>query len=198
MTHPNDVATLARWMAGEFSNQQQAIDNPPLYAHIRVCIRPLPYTVLDGIGLYLEQAYDFMLKQPYRARVMKLFTVDDRIEIANFKIKDEADLFGAARDRELLSKLTRDRLEPSPGCNMHVQWTGHSFRGRVEPGKGCMVERKGKTTYLDNEFEISDGKLLSWDRGRDMATDEQLWGTLAGPFQFQQRLSFSDEVSLGS
>jgi hypothetical protein len=35
MTHSSDIATLARWMASDFSNQQQAFDNPPLYAHIR-------------------------------------------------------------------------------------------------------------------------------------------------------------------
>ena len=197
MTHPTDVATLARWMAADFSNQQQAFDNPPLFAHIRVCIRPLPYELLDGVSLYLEQAYDFMLKQPYRARVMKLFVVDGHIEIENFMVQDEESLYGAARDRDRLNALTRDRLETSPGCNMHVQWTGHSFKGRVEPGKACVVVRKGKTTYLDNEFEVSEEGMLSWDRGRDPETDEQLWGTLAGPFQFHRRASFQDEVSLG-
>lgn len=197
MTHTTDVATLARWMAADFSNQQQAFDNPPLFAHIRVCIRPLPYELLDGVALYLEQAYDFMLKQPYRARVMKLFVVDDRIEMENFMVKDEETLYGAARDRDRLSALTRDRLEKSLGCNMHVKWTGHSFKGRVEPGKACVVVRKGKTTYLDNEFEVSEEGMLSWDRGRDPETNEQLWGTLAGPFQFRRRVSFQDEVSLG-
>ena len=197
MTHSTDVVTLARWMAADFSNQAQAIENPPLFAHIRVCMRPLPFEVLDGVGLYLEQAYDFMLQQPYRARVMKLFVVDNRLEIENFKVKDEASLYGAARDRALLDQLTRDRLEKSSGCNMYVEWTGHSFKGRVEPGKACTVVRKGKTTYLDNEFEISEEGLLSWDRGRDPETDEQLWGTVAGPFQFQRRNSFQDEVSLG-
>jgi hypothetical protein len=66
MTHSSDIATLARWMASDFSNQQQAFDNPPLYAHIRVCMRPLPYGLLSGVSLYLEQAYDFALNQPYR------------------------------------------------------------------------------------------------------------------------------------
>ena len=59
MTHSTDVNTLARWMAADFSNQQQAFDNPPLYAHIRVCMRPLPLDLLGGMGFYLEQAYDF-------------------------------------------------------------------------------------------------------------------------------------------
>lgn len=197
MTHSTDIATLARWMAADFSNQQQAFENPPLYAHIRVCMRPLPYSVLDGISLYLEQAYDFMLKQPYRARVLKLITVGDRIEIENYTIKDEADLYGAARDRTMLEALTSDRVERMPSCNMYVEWTGHSFRGAVEPGKACMVERQGKITYLDSAFEIDGERFTSWDRGRDPSTDEHVWGSLAGPFQFTRRESFQGEVSLG-
>ncbi|MGF1460141.1 MAG: chromophore lyase CpcT/CpeT [Leptolyngbyaceae cyanobacterium] len=196
MTHPTDIATLARWMAADFSNQQQAFDNPPLYAHIRVCMRPLPYGLLDGVALYLEQAYDFSLQQPYRARVLKLLTANDRIEIENYTIKDAESLYGAARDRSRLSGLTGDRLELMSRCNMQVDWTGHSFKGMVEPGKGCMVERNGKTTYLDSVFEIDGEKFQSWDRGRDPATDEHVWGALAGPFSFTRRTSFQDEVTL--
>jgi hypothetical protein len=196
MTHATDIATLARWMAADFSNQQQAFDNPPLYAHIRVCMRPLPYGVLDGVSLFLEQAYDFMLQQPYRARVLKLVAAGDHIEIENFLIKDEADLYGAARDRTLLSKLTGDRLEKMPCCNMIVAWENGCFRGEVEPGNGCIVVRQGKTTYLDSVFEINGQRFTSWDRGRDPETHEHVWGSLAGPFEFTRRASFEDEVSL--
>jgi hypothetical protein len=197
MTHSTDIATLARWMASDFSNQQQAFENPPLYAHIRVCMRPLPFSLLDGVSFYLEQAYDFMLKQPYRTRVLRLLTVDDRIEIENYTIQDVENLHGAARDRSMLANLTRDRLQLMPRCNMHVYWTGHSFKGAVEPGKGCMVERQGKTTYLDSAFEIDGDNFYSWDRGRDPETDEHVWGSLAGPFHFTRRQSFQDEVTLG-
>ena len=56
MTHSTDIVTLGRWMAADFSNQAQAFENPPFFAHIRVCMRPLPVEVLDGLSLYLEQA----------------------------------------------------------------------------------------------------------------------------------------------
>ncbi len=196
MTHSTDIDTLARWMAADFSNQQQAFDNPPLFAHIRVCMRPLPHSVLEGVSFYLEQAYDFALKQPYRARVLKLITRGDRIEIENYAVRDETTLYGAARDLTLLKQVTRDRLELMPCCNMQVEWTGHSFRGKVEPGKGCIVVRQGKTTYLDSEFEIDSERFTSWDRGRDPDTDEHIWGSLAGPFQFVRRESYQHEVTL--
>lgn len=196
MTHSTDIATLARWMAADFSNQEQAFENPPFFAHIRVCIRPLPLEVLSGVSLYVEQAYDYMLNDPYRVRVLKLVNVGDRIEIENYGIKDEQQFYGAARNLQRLKTLTADHLEKLPGCNMIVEWTGHSFKGQVEPGKGCIVFRKGQKTYLDSEFEIDSEKFISLDRGRDLDTDEHIWGSVAGPFYFVRWGSFADEVKV--
>ena len=83
-----------------------------------------------------------------------------------------------------------------PGCDMNIEWTGVAFRGQVEPGKGCIVVRNGQTTYLDNEFIFSETGLLSYDRGRDPETNELLWGSIAGPFEFVRWTSFADEVQL--
>jgi hypothetical protein len=196
MTHSTDVTTLVRWMAADFSNQAQAIENPPFYAHIRVCMRPLPYALLSGASLFLEQAYDYALQAPYRLRVLRFTPQDDYIALENFQIKDEAKFYGAARNLELLNQLPSEQIEKMPGCDMLVDWTGHSFKGRVEPGKNCIVVRKGQTTYLDNEFEVDETKMLSLDRGRDPETDEHVWGSVAGPFYFERRASFADEVQL--
>jgi hypothetical protein len=184
-------------MAGDFSNQAQAFENPPLFAHIRVCMRPLPFELLDGTSLFLEQAYDFMLHNPYRLRVLKFGAVDDdRIEIEHFTIDPEAEFYGAARNPEKLQKLQRKQIIKMSGCTMIAEWTGSSFKGYVEPGKGCKVFRNGKDTYLDNEIEIAPQRFSSLDRGRDLETDERIWGSIAGPFEFTQTASFADEVQL--
>jgi CpeT/CpcT family (DUF1001) len=196
MTHSTDIATLARWMAADFSNQEQAIENPPFYAHIRVCMRPLPYDLLSGVSLFLEQAYDYLLYAPYRLRVLKFVPQDNHILLQNYMVQDETSFYGAARNLDLLGTLKSQQIEKLPGCDMIVEWTGHSFKGRVEPGKNCLVVRKGKQTYLDNEFEIDEHQLLSLDRGRDLETDDLLWGSIAGPFHFLRRTSFADEVQL--
>jgi hypothetical protein len=194
MTHSTDVMTLARWMAADFSNKQQAFDNPPLYAHIRVCMRPLPMALLSGVGFYLEQAYDFQLNRPYRSRGMKLIANGDHIVIENYVLKDAEAFYGASRDPEQLTKLKSDDFERMGGCNMIVHWTGTSFKGAVEPGQACMVIRQGKTTYLDSEFEIDPDRFISWDRGRDPETHEHVWGSMAGPFYFQRQASYANEV----
>ncbi len=196
MTHSTDIATLARWMAADFSNQEQAFENPPFYAHIRVCIRPLPLELFSGVSLFLEQAYDFMLNQPYRMRVMKLIQAENHIVIEHYTVKEEQKFYGASREPERLKVLSIDQLEKMSGCNMVVEWTGNSFKGRVEPGKGCIVVRDGKNTYLDNEFEIDAKEFFSLDRGRDLDTDERLWGSIAGPFHFVRWGSFADEVKV--
>jgi hypothetical protein len=194
MTHSTDTLTLARWMAADFSNQEQAITNPPFFAHIRVCMRPLPESLLLGTSLFLEQAYDFMLNAPYRLRVLKFNLVDGRIELENYKVKEEENFYGASRDLEKLKFLKAEHLEKMSGCDMDVTWTGSCFRGEIKPGKACIVERKGKKTYLDNSFEIDADKLISFDRGLDPETDELVWGSIAGPFHFERKASFADEV----
>ncbi|MDZ8032991.1 chromophore lyase CpcT/CpeT [Nostoc sp. DedSLP04] len=196
MTHSTDIATLARLMAADFSNQEQAFENPPFYAHIRVCIRPLPLELFSGVSLFLEQAYDFALNQPYRMRVMKLIPAENHIAIEHYTVKQEEKFYGASREPERLKELSLDQLEKMPGCNMIVEWTGKSFKGRVEPGKGCIVFRDGKNTYLDNEFEIDAKEFFSLDRGRDLDTDERLWGSIAGPFHFLRWGNFADEVKV--
>ncbi|BAZ39276.1 hypothetical protein NIES4101_52280 [Calothrix sp. NIES-4101] len=196
MTHSTDITTLARWMAADFSNQEQAFENPPFFAHIRVCIRPLPQELLPGVNLFLEQAYDFALNQPYRMRVMQLTAADNHIIIEHYTVKDESKYYGASRDIERLQTLTADQLEKMCGCNMIVEWTGNSFKGKVEPGKACIVVRNDQKTYLDNEFEIDADKFFSLDRGRDFETNEHAWGSVAGPFHFVRWHNFADEVKM--
>jgi hypothetical protein len=194
MTHSTDVQTLTRLLAADFSNQDQAYANPPFFAHIRVCIRPLSPEVLGGTSLFLEQAYDFALDTPYRLRVFKLEVVDDRIELQHFTVKDKEKYYGASRDLKRLQTLTAEELELMSGCDMDVIWTGNSFQGTIKPGKACIVVRNEKESYLDNSFEVNEEKLVSFDRGFDPITDEQVWGSVAGPFEFTRKISFADEV----
>jgi len=126
--------------------------------------------------------------------VLKLIDGGDHIAIENYMVQDEKAFYGASRALDRLQALKPDQLEKLPGCNMIVEWTGHSFKGKVEPGKACRVTRKGQATYLDSEFEIDDKLFISLDRGRDPETDEHIWGSVAGPFEFVRRTSYADEV----
>lgn len=200
ITNPSDVYILAQWLAGDHSNWEQAIDNPPFFAHIRVGIRALPSPISDqGVWLFLEQAYDYELNHPYRTAILHLIYNNDRIEMINYRLKNAENYFGASRDREKLNTINMDAIEKLEGC---TQWVNraddHTFKGGVEPGKKCCLHRKGVDTYLSIEFEVTEETYSSLDRGYDVVTDERVWGSIAGAFQFTKKVSFSNEISIGS
>jgi hypothetical protein len=194
MTHSTDLQNILQLMAADFSNRQQHEDNPPFFAHIRVCMRPLPLELLSAPSLFLEQAYDFVLNQPYRVRVLRFLLSGDRILLENCTVKEQERFYGASRDLDRLQALKADDVEKMPGCDMSVEWTGSSFKGQILPGKNCIVVRNDRTTYLDNSFEVDEHKLISYDRGLDPETDEHVWGSIAGPFEFVRKTSFAEEV----
>lgn len=197
LTNPNDVYILAQWLAGDHSNWEQAIDNPPFFAHIRVGIRALPNPITDdGVWLFLEQAYDYELNHPYRTAVLHLIFQNDRIEMINYRLKNAETFFGASRDRHRLNMLDIDAIAKLEGC---TQWVDRAdqqtFKGAVESGKKCCINRKGVDTYLEIEFEVTENTYSSLDRGYDIVTDQRVWGSIAGAFQFTKKVSFGGEIS---
>ncbi|MFN7467016.1 MAG: chromophore lyase CpcT/CpeT [Pseudanabaena sp.] len=199
-TNPSDVYTLAQWLAGDHSNWEQAIDNPPFFAHIRVGIRALPNPITDdGVWLFLEQAYDYEINHPYRTAVLHLIFQNDRIEMINYRLKNAETFFGASRDLDRLKVLDINAIEQLQGCTQWVDRTDQqTFKGAVEPGKKCCINRKGVDTYLAIEFEVTENTYSSLDRGYDIVTDERVWGSIAGAFQFVKKTSFSNEITIGS
>ncbi len=198
----SEIATLASWMAGEFSNWEQAIANPPFFAHIRLCIRPFPEPLSDrGIWLYSEQAYDYEITRPYRTAILHILHDEEyegdepRLKIDTYKIKDEPAFYGASREPERLKQLGAEDITMLGGCSMLVQRTPqNTFKVNVEPGKKCCVFRKGQETYLKSEFEIGETRFVSLERGHNPVTDEMVWGSIAGPFEFEKKASFAAEI----
>ena len=46
------LTALATYLAGEFSNQQQALGQPAWYVNLRLWIRPVPIFTDDSITLF--------------------------------------------------------------------------------------------------------------------------------------------------
>jgi CpeT protein len=191
----NDLVTLARWMAADFSNAKQCFENPKDYAHIHVLFRPLPFEFFGGIGFYSEQVYDYDLWSPYRQGVHRLVDRGDRIYIENYSLKDAFLYVGASRELSILRTIKPDCLERRQRCAMVFRREGNLFRGEVEPGNGCLIEKQGCQTYLVSEVEITESTWVSLDRGMDVNTHEQVWGSAFGPLRFEKRESFAHEVT---
>lgn len=192
----NLLISLARVMAGDFSNYKQSQDNPKDYAHIRVFFRPLPWSFFSAIGFYSEQAYDYDLWTPYRQGIHRLVDRGDHIYIENYSLQDGMLYAGAGHNRDILETISPENIARRYNCSMVFHQEGNLFRGAVEPGNKCLINRKGVETYLVSQVEITENTWISWDRGMDIETGEQIWGSAIGPLKFEKRASFADELPL--
>lgn len=188
----SSLSRLVHLLCAGFSNQQQAFENPPLYAHILVKLRPLPQ--LPPGSLLLEQSYAINPAAPYRIRVLRPERQGAELVIHNQAVIEEQRFWGAVEDAERRARIEAADLRPLPGCSYRVREEGAGFVGEVEPGCRCLVERKGSTTYLVSRLELDAEGMRTIDTGHDPSTHEQVWGSLAGPFEFSRTDDYSNEI----
>jgi hypothetical protein len=188
----SSLERLVRMLSGGFSNQEQAFENPPLYAHILVKFRPLPQ--LEPGSLLLEQSYAINPAAPYRIRVLRAETQGDQLIIHNQALIDEQRFWGAVEDNARRNQIQASDLRPLEGCAYMVREDGEGFVGEVEPGCRCLVERKGATSYLVSRLELGPEGMRTIDRGHDPVTHEHLWGSLPGPFEFARTHDYSNDI----
>jgi CpeT protein len=191
----SDSLLLAQWMAGDFSNHKQAAAEPQHYAHIRIFFRPLPFEFFNAIGFYSEQVYDYDLWSPYRQGVHKLVDRGEDTYIENYSLQDATLYAGAAREPAILKTITADCLERRCNCSMIFRREEDIFRGQVEPGNQCLIERNGAMTYLISDVEITENTWVSLDKGMDINTHEKLWGSAFGMLKFEKVVNFADEIN---
>ena len=190
----NDLITLAQWMAGDFSNYKQSFEKPQQFAHIHILFRPLPFEFFNAIGFYSEQVYDHDLWTPYRQGVHKLIDQGEQIYIENYSLNDPVQYAGAARELSILKTIKPDCIQRRYNCSMVFKREGEMFRGSVEPGNQCLIEKKGCSTYLISDVEITETTWSSLDRGMDVNTHQQIWGSDFGSLWFEKRQSFAGEL----
>jgi hypothetical protein len=192
----SSLGRLVQMLSAGFSNQQQAFDNPPLYAHILVKFRPMPQ--LQPGSLLLEQSYAINPAAPYRIRVLRAERQNGedggKLIIHNQALADDQRFWGAVDNPELRQQIQLSDLKPLEGCAYEVREEGDGFIGEVEPGCRCLVERKGAVSYLVSRLELDPHGMRTLDRGHDPQTHEHLWGSLAGPFEFSRTDDYSAEV----
>ena len=184
---------LLEQLSGVFANEAQALANPPLFASIRVVFRPMPRLATGS--LLLEQAYALDPGHPYRIRVLRVRHHQEHgLIIENWSLHDEERFYGATMDPERLAQVQQQDLTLLQGCTYRVETAGDGFRGEVEPGCNCRVQRAGRETYLVSRFEVGEGWLRTTDQGFDPQTHAHVWGGVAGAFAFERTSSFAAEL----
>lgn len=190
----SDLITLAQWMAGDFSNAKQAAANPQQFAHIHVFFRPLPFDFFQAIGFYSEQVYDHDLWTPYRQGIHRLVDLGDRIYIENYSLTDPIRFAGAARELSILKTIQPSDTQRRYNCSMVFYREGELFRGQVE-GNECLIEKNGCQTYLVSKVELTETTWIGIDRGLDVISHQQVWGSEHGALCFEKKQSFANELA---
>jgi len=184
---------LAALMAGDFSNKKQAFADSKNYAHIRIFFRPLPRDFFNGIGFYSEQVYDWDLWSPYRQGVHRLVERKTDVYIENYSLIEPELYAGAGRELDILKTIAPDKIKRRYDCSMIFSKKENKWYGKVE-GDRCFIQRKGCKTYLVSDVELTETTWVSFDRGMDLNTHEQVWGSAAGPLKFEKIVSYAAEL----
>lgn len=201
---PSELMTLARYMAGEFDNQTQAIADPVWFVHLRLWLRPTPLFAEDSITLFAEQASITNLDQPYRPRLLRL-QVDPQganaLQVQFYMFRDVSAVQGAGRDPARLATLTPDQVEFLPGCLLKVvceSQGGDRYHFHTQPifDRPCCFTHRGETYQVSLGFAANDDEFLSYDKGINPQTGQAIWGALMGPYQFTKRQDFGAELKI--
>ena len=204
MTLSPELITLARYMAGEFDNQQQAIAEPLWYVHLRLWQRPVPLFTKDSLTLFAEQANIVNLDKPYRPRILRLQSSDTTpasLQVQYYMLKDTEAIRGAGRNPELLRQLTSEDIEFLPGCNLTIKQqqvtpNSYEFSASSATGTPCGFSYKGNSYQVSLGFEATAEEFRSYDKGIDPTTGKAIWVALMGPFRFTKRQDFASELQV--
>lgn len=184
--------TLKRFVSllcGEYSNQQQAFDNPPLFAHIFLRYRPIEH--FEPGSILLEQTYAVDPNNPYRLRMIRAEEIKPGIiKLWNHIFHDPKRFSKATTDLNTRRQIQEADLFALDQSHYQVIEQEDGYHGQIEPGSVCIVNREGKDTILVSSFHLQGDTLLTLDRGNDPVTQERCWGSIAGEFRFKRHQSW--------
>jgi CpeT/CpcT family (DUF1001) len=195
------LVTLARSMAGEFDNREQAIAEPIWYVHLRFWQRPVPLFREDSLTLFAEQSNVLNPDQPYRQRIIRLMQTKDveaPLQVQYYAFKDPTAAKGAGLKPEWLKALTLDQLEYLPGCLLEI--TQQPETGGIvaspTPSYQCFFSYEGRKSQVQLGFAAYPDRFESYDKGIDIETQRATWGAVMGPYRYTKRRDFAAELAI--
>jgi len=141
---------------GIFNNCMQAMTNPSQFAMIEVIHKKLDSNRFECIQQY------YVDKVPYLKNIVEVHEQDQKILLKFFK---------------------EDGLTYLQGCDTIFQYNGTDFHG-VNVCNECYVQKGQKNTFVTTERLLGDGYYHTIDKGLDVETHEQVWGSYNGFFEF--------------
>ncbi|BAZ37259.1 hypothetical protein NIES4101_31800 [Calothrix sp. NIES-4101] len=193
------LLSFANYLAGEFDNREQALDNPIWYVHLRLWQIPIPIFSEDSLTIFAEQANIVKLDQPYRQRIMRLRESNHPeapLQIQYYMPKDPLSLAGGGCNPSLLKHLSPEQLDLLPGCILNVSVrelaTNHyHFLATPPPQACCTFTYQGDTIQVSLGLEVTQEELKTYDKGIDPNSGKATWGAILGPYRYTKRKQFN-------
>ncbi len=182
----SDLSTIRDWLAGTYSNRQQAMADPVWFIPVTLWYVPMEDLFSEGVGFFTEQVSEHTPEQPYRTRVLQL--LENPLRLENYRFKDQTVWAGAAKRIERLQTVSPQDLGLLPGCTIELERKDNCYFGAMKEGQGCRLS-PDSTSYVRIEFELTDTAFITLDRGFDLVTNTQVWGSKAGAYHYLKQVS---------
>ncbi|NEP16805.1 MAG: chorismate mutase [Leptolyngbya sp. SIO4C1] len=202
MSASSSLATLGRYLSGEFENQAQAQADPTWYIRLRVWQRPTHLFASDSLTLFLEQANVVSQQPPYRQRVLRLQQTGAMLQGQYYALKQPLAFQYGGEQPERLAALTPDDLILLPTCTLEVTAEPAAanpvwFKAVPPADRLCCFDYQGQKKYVQLGFEVgtrqtaaNQVELHIYDKGIEPETGRALWGALMGPFRLVKQAAY--------
>ena len=194
MNISSQLLQLTLWMAGEFSNREQALDEPIWFVNLIWWQRPIPFHILGGVALFAEQANVLKSDRPYRQRILQFIETDSKIQVKYWGFKDPSGWSGAGKNRDRLNQITIDDIEPLNGCLLDVSLANGCYKAEMPKDAKCYFQYLDETRQVILGFEVTADSFWSGDRGVHPETGTAIWGAILDFYKFRKIQDFSQEL----
>lgn len=178
-----DFKTLANWMQGSYTSEEQSKKDSDYYSISLNMIR-IWNDRTDGYWFYVEQAASESLTKPYRQRIYHLVIENGLIKNIIFSISNESKFIGGYNNPESFNSLVTDSLQERKGCEVIIKKLDRdTFTGSTILNNCASNLRDA--SYATSDFVIKENMLISWDRGYN-DKGQQVWGAEKSGYIFKK------------
>lgn len=170
-------------MQGSFDSKAQAERDSAFYA---ISLHMHQVWPERGHFLYVEQALASMQEKPYRQRIYQLKAEGDEVASYVYKLPADSLWIGKWREPASFETLILEDLDLLEGCEVRLtRLDADHFKGATGD-QTCPSSLYG-ASYAQSEVEVTEGRVVSWDRGFD-ADGNHIWGAEKGGYEFVKSL----------
>lgn len=177
-----ELNELFSLMQGSFNSENQATQDSTYY---NISLHMYPIWKDKGNYLYVEQALNRMQNKPYRQRIYKVTRLNDSVfSSAIFTIPHDSLWIGKWKAPQDFDRISAEYIEERTGCEVLLKRLGKNHFKGATGIKTCQSSLRG-ASYATSEVEITEGRVLSWDRGFD-SDGNHVWGAEKAGYVFEK------------